>query len=153
RAWVAIRGFEHLPLVDIRALSAVPSSEPLFRTLVVYENYQFGTRLGGQGGDWTRRRFTIREQTGFPLTLLGYGDEELVLKLEYETARFSEAEAARVLSHLLTVLPAWSKDASGPVWATPMLTAPELESLVDWQRTERDYPVDVSLSELVEQQV
>ena len=43
--WLAVRDSEHLPLVDIKAASAVPGGSPLFDSLVVFENQRFDTAL------------------------------------------------------------------------------------------------------------
>ena len=152
--WVSLRGFEHLPLVDIRQASEVPSSASLFHTLVVYENHQFGTRLNAQGGAWANRHFHILAQTNFPLNLLAYGDDSLVLKVEYDARLFEPFTIDRILGHLETVLEAWSRDTSGPVRDTPMLTADERRTILgEWNDTAREYPRDVPLAALVEAQV
>ncbi|HEX6052782.1 MAG TPA: amino acid adenylation domain-containing protein [Gemmatimonadaceae bacterium] len=152
--WVAIRGHELLPLVEIRQLSEVGGSSSLFDSLVVFEEYQFGTRLSAQGGPWTNRRFRILEQTGIPLSLLAYGDDGLLLRLEYDVERFPSVVIARLLGHLATILEAWANDASIRVWETPMLTDEERETLlVRWNDTTREYPADETLAALVEAQV
>ena len=152
--WVSLRGFEHLPLVDIRQASGLPPSSPLFDSLVVYENSRFGTRLGAQGGRWAHRQFSIREQTGFPLTLHGYGDKRLLLKLEFDPRRFNEDAIRQILDHVTTMLEAWSESTDGLLGATPMLTAAERKLILDdWNDTAAVYPGNVSLAALVEAQV
>ena len=146
--WVSLRGFEHLPLVEIRQASEVPTPR-LFDTLFVYENYQFGTRLNAQGGPWGARHFHILEQTGFPLTLAAYGDRELALKIEFDANRFSPATIDGIVGHLTTLLEGWARDASGPLWASSMLTASERRMIVsDWNDTATAYPRDAFIDEL-----
>lgn len=150
--WVAMRGAEHLPLVEIRQASGVRSSR-LFDSLVVFENYQFGTRLKQQGGAWSNRHFGILEQTGFPLTLSGYGDDELALRIEYDANRFSSALIDRMISHLSTLLDRFAGDLSSPLWGASMLSVDE-EQLVlrEWNNTAREYPRDAFIDDLFGEQ-
>jgi len=152
--WISLRGFEHLPLVDIRQVTEVPASEPMFESLVVYEDQQFGARLNAQGGPWANRHFSILAQPNVPLTLLVHGDDSLMLQLEYDTRRFESATIDRMSGHLETILASWSQDTSGPLWRTPMLTVGERKTILEeWNDTAREYPRDVPLAELVETQV
>src|SRR5207237_1075302 len=38
--WVAMRPYEHTPLVDVQRWSRLPATTPLFDSLVVFESYQ-----------------------------------------------------------------------------------------------------------------
>lgn len=152
--WASLRGYEHLPLVDIKHVSALPPGASLFESHVVFENYEFATRLRSQGGAWTQRDFRLVENTGFPLSFLVYGDDALALKIEFDGRRFHGETIQRMLGELARVLSAWSEDATGPVWRTPILTRTEEELLLhDWNATEMAYPKDRSLAQLIEDQV
>lgn len=152
--WLLLRGFEHLPLVAIKQVSELPSAASLFDSLVVFENYQFATRLRNQGGLWASRDFQLLEHTNFPLTLLAYGDNALVLKIEFDGHRFRNAMIDRMLGELARILTAWSEDTSGPLWQTPILTGPEERLLLrDWNATTIAYPRDSSLAQVIEDQV
>ncbi len=145
--WVAARGHEHLPLIDIRHASALGPSVPLFESLVVFENYQLGTRLRAQGGAWSLRHFITYEQTGFPLTLLAYGDEALALRLEYDRRRMDAQTANAWIRELRDILDGWAGDATQPLIAA---------STGVGASTAPDSPRDVSSScihELIEAQV
>jgi surfactin family lipopeptide synthetase C len=152
--WVALRGFEHLPLVDIKQVSELPPSASLLDTLLMFENYQFGEKLHAQGGRWSNRNFSVLAQPNFPLVLLVYGDEALAIKIDYDARRFETATIDRILGHLATVLEAWAADVSGPLWRTPILTAAERQTIVDeWNRTATDYPRGTCVHVLFEQRV
>ncbi len=151
--WLSIRGHEHLSLVDIKKGSALPASASLFDSLVVFENYRFPTRLRNQGGAWARRDFRLIENTGFPLSFLVYGDDALVLNVEYAANRFRQETIDRLLGELTQILSAWSEDVSGPVWRTPTLAPKDAEHIEqDWNATEMAYPRDQSLTDLIEGQ-
>jgi len=152
--WRSLRGHEHLPLVDIKQVSELPSTASLFDTLVVFENYKFDTRLRSKGGAWAHRHFGLREQTGFPLTFLAYAEDALALRIEFDERRFHHATIDRMLEELTCILTAWSSDVAGRVWETPILADPERQQiLVDWNATELEYPRDVPLAKLIEDQV
>ena len=124
--WVALHGHEHLPLVDIQAVSEVSASSALFDSLVMFDTAQLDVTLRAQGGEWATRRFRTYEQTGFPLTLLAYGDESLALRLEHDASRMDDAAALRWLHHLAAILESWSLDASRPLSDSPVLSAREI---------------------------
>lgn len=151
--WASLRGFEHLPLVEIRQASEVRTPR-LFDTLFVFENYQFGTRLQQQGGSWSHRHFGILEQTGFPLTLAAYGDAEIALKIQFDRTRFSSELIDRMTGHLVTLLEKWTGDTSVTVGRTSMMTAAERQTVVhEWNQTATEYPRERLIHELFEAQV
>lgn len=150
--WVSLRGFEHLPLVEMRQLSEVRTPR-LFEALFVFENYRFGTRLNLQGGNWASRHFEILEQTGFPLTIAAYGDAALALKIEFDAHRFSSSMIGCMVGHLTRLLENWANDAAGPLWAADMLTKVERHMVLnDWNDTATKYPREVGIHELFAQQ-
>ncbi|MBC8087231.1 MAG: amino acid adenylation domain-containing protein [Phycisphaerae bacterium] len=150
--WVSLRGHEHLPLVAIRECSELRTPR-LFDSLVVFENYQFGTRLHAQGGAWNTRHFRILEQTGFPLTLLAYGDAELALRIEFDTSRFSPSLIKRMMGHLSTLLEGWSENAEAPLGSVSMLSEEERELVLrGWNATTTEYPRGAFIDELFAEQ-
>ncbi|MGE5101629.1 MAG: non-ribosomal peptide synthetase [Deltaproteobacteria bacterium] len=152
--WVSLRGHEHLSLVEIKQLSELPASAPLFDSFLMFENYELGALLRSKGGAWRRRSFTLLEQPGYPLALMAYGDDAMSLKIDYDARRFDAETVDRLLGHLSTVLGAWSERIDGPVWRVPMLTAPERSTVLEkWNATAMDYPRDVPLASLLEAQV
>jgi amino acid adenylation domain-containing protein len=152
--WLSIRGHEHLSLVDIKKVSALPPSAALFNSLVVFENYRFPTRLRQQGGAWEHREFRLLENTGFPLSFLVYGDDALVLNIEYASNRFCVETIDQLLGEVTSILSAWSEDVTGPVWRTPILSPIEEQRVLrDWNATAMAYPRDGGLVQLIEDQV
>src|SRR5439155_1170800 len=74
---VALRAYEHTPLVKVQGWSEVPRGTPLFESLLVFENQTLDAQLRALGGTWSERRVQYRGQTNFSLTLAAYGDPEL----------------------------------------------------------------------------
>jgi amino acid adenylation domain-containing protein len=152
--WVSLRAHEHTPLVLIHEASAIAPGAPLFDTLVVYENQRFDTALRAEIGDNPRREFQLREQTNYALTLAAYGDPEILLKLEYDSRRFGRPAVRRMLGHIKTLLESVTADPGQAVSRLALLTDPERRQTVEtWNRTEFEYPRDMVLHRLIEQQV
>ncbi len=138
---VVVRQFEHTPLIEIQKWSEVSPSLPLFESLLVFESYRLTDRLQAQGGCWQNRHFEVLEQTNYPLTLAVYGGERLLLRFEYDTARFDPDTIARMLGHLETLLQGFTDDITRQVSDIPLLTEVEQQQmLVDWNATQTTYP-------------
>ena len=95
----ARRPFEHTPLAAVQAWSGVARGTPLFESMVVFDYLTLDSCLQLPG-----RHFEYIGQTNYPLALLVYGDEEMLLRLEYSAERFTEAAIERMFTHLVTVL-------------------------------------------------
>ena len=131
---IEFREHEQTPLPLIRNWSEMVAGKPLFETLVVFENYLLNTRLKSQGGSWENREFSYQGQTNFPLTLIGYADKGLVLRLEFRVSHFSSEFAAALLKHtcnLLSQFPAW-RDT--PIKEIPYLDTTEEQRLLEQSR-------------------
>ena len=50
-----MRPDEHTPLSRAKAVSQIPPSQPLFETLLVFENYRLDTVMRSLGGAWANR--------------------------------------------------------------------------------------------------
>ena len=125
-AALAARQHEHTPLAQIQRWSDVPAGQPLFESLVVFENYpgegehaaaEVGLRV--EGVDY-------REQSNYPLALLIVPGDGLRLLAVYDTARFDAPAVDRLLGHLSTLLRAAVEGPeAAPVRDLPLLPAAE----------------------------
>ncbi len=150
---LALRPVEHTPLNEIQRWSAVPAPLPLFDSLVVFERQTLNDLLQDRGGAWRQRSFEYRGQTNFPLALIAYGGEELLLRIEFDSNRFDQQMMARMLGNLCHLLEQMACNLDAPVGTLPYVTPEETQELViHWNRTQRDYPTGVCLHELFEQQ-
>jgi amino acid adenylation domain-containing protein len=96
---IALRSYEHTPLADVQAWSGIARGAALFDSVIVYDHQTLDARMQMPG-----RRFHYIGQTNFPLALMAYGGEEMLLRLEYFAGRFSDAAIARMLAHLVNLL-------------------------------------------------
>ncbi len=150
---VAIREYEHTPLASIQAWSEVPHGASLFESILVFDNYELNTKMQAQGGNWAHRQVQLRERTNYPLTLYGYADKTLILRLAYDRERFNTASTHRMMGHMQTILEAISTGADVPLTSLPMFTAGEQDQLKQWNDTQADYPRTKTIHDLIEEQV
>ncbi len=125
--WIDIRPHEHTPLSRIQSYSEVPPGQPLFNTLVVFENYdlraKFESRTVGQ-----RVSVRLHEQTNFPVCLAAYAGDNLRLVAEYDRSKLDDATIGRMLGHLRNILTALP--LSKNVADVPLVDFTEHESLI-----------------------
>jgi natural product biosynthesis luciferase-like monooxygenase protein len=124
-----VRAFEHTPLADVVAASDLPNDQALFESIIVFNERLMEAAMQAQGGAWSRRTFRWIEQTNFPLTLFGYAEDELLLKLSWDRARLDDGSAARLVARLEAVLQALAARPEATLGELPTL-APEERALV-----------------------
>ncbi len=151
---LGVRGYEHTPLVNIQKWSSVPADMPLFDSLLVFDYEQLNTSLRSLGPAWHTREFQIIERTNYPITVYAYGESELLLRIAYDRARFSDSRITRMLGHIQTLLEGMAADPAARLANLPLLTARERHQLlVEWNNTRLSYPSDALIHGLFEAQV
>ncbi|MBV8745204.1 MAG: amino acid adenylation domain-containing protein, partial [Xanthobacteraceae bacterium] len=151
---IAMRAYEHTPLEDVQRWGDIRAGKSLFDSILVFENFHLNSMLRHQGGPWVSREFHIFEQTNYPLVLAAYAGIELCLKIGFDGDRLNDATAGRMLGHLQTLLQAIPKNPQQLLRDLPLLTTAEThELLLEWNRTEADYPKDSYVHQLFEAQV
>ena len=127
---LAHRAVEHTALADIQRWSEVPAPLPLFESLVVFEKQTLDDLLRERGGAWRHRSFEYRGQTNFPLALIVYGGEELLLRMEGDSSRFDQPTLARMLGHVGELLSQMVSHLDVPVDALRYVPADEARELL-----------------------
>ena len=97
----------------------------------------------------------IVETTKFDLHLsVNNADERIGATLYYATDLYDDVTIARLLSHFRVLLEGIVADPDRRVSELPILTeAEEHQLLVEWNDTKRDYPKDICIHQLFEEQV
>jgi amino acid adenylation domain-containing protein len=150
---LAIRDYEHTPLLKIKGWSDLPMATQLFESLVVFEVHELNAALRAQGAEWQAREFKLLERTNYPLTLSAYAGPELLLRIVYSRQRFDDDSIRRMLGHLQTLLEAFVDDPQKRISELPLLTQSELEQIQQWSKTARACPASESLHAKFEAQV
>jgi amino acid adenylation domain-containing protein len=131
--WLAMRAGDFASPADIRGWSELAPQAPFFETLVLFETHELTERLRQQGGAWRRRSFRFVRQSRVPLSIYGYLEERLSLKVIFDPGRFEPTVMRRLLQHLQTALEAMPRGVRRGATDLPLLSAPERQQLlVEW---------------------
>ncbi|OAD21768.1 pyoverdine sidechain peptide synthetase II, D-Asp-L-Thr component [Candidatus Thiomargarita nelsonii] len=145
--------YAHSPLFEIQTHSGVPNGTALFDSLLVFENYPLGDALDSNAASYQIEDFQGIEYTNYPLTLAIIPGEVLSFKISYDNNRISQDSIERLWGHLKTLLTALASNPTQSISHLPMLTEKEVQQLQTWNDTATDYPKDLTLVDLFEQQV
>ena len=133
-------------MLGSRLVSQVSPSQPLFETLLVFENYRLDAMMRAQGRAWAHRSVELHELTNFPITLAAYDGEELSFKIEFDRRRLDdETASSRCSSHLRTLLDAISTRPAAAVRDLPLLPETERRLLVEEFNSPRHAPIECAL--------
>ncbi len=150
----AVRDHTDTPLVDIQRASGVPQGDPLFESIVVFENYPDAGSAGPDLPDLELVDERYIEQSNSPLALLVVPEDELRLILVYDTQRFDDDVMAGIGEHLETLLAAMSADPEAPVGTLSPVSAAERSRLLDdWSHAADLASVPRSVLDLFDERV
>ena len=139
--------FESTPLVDVQRWSDVPKGEPIFQTLLVFENVPHPS---SQAGVLASSDIRYLQRSNYPLAVLVMPGDELEMILLYDADRYQAGVIRRMARQLVRTLEAISEDPIRPTGEVPFFPPDELAQIVlDWNRTEADYPASETVHSLV----
>ncbi len=129
---LAVRAHEHTPLSVIHRSARIPATEPLFRTLLVFENYELDEALKTAGTAWSSRDVVYRGQTNMPLTLMAYEGSQLRLRFEFDATVIPQEAVEGIAERLTVLLGNFAHcDPADPVLAVEYLRDAERTALLD----------------------
>jgi amino acid adenylation domain-containing protein len=149
----AAQQHDHAPLVQVQGWSQVPRDQPLFESLLVFQNFP-SQGTGREPGGVEVREVKVAESTSVPVTVVvGIGADSFV-KLMWDRTRVGDAAADRLLRHLPAALAAIVADGGRRLGQLDVVGAEERALLVQGLNpAPRGYPAPRCLHELVEAQV
>jgi amino acid adenylation domain-containing protein/non-ribosomal peptide synthase protein (TIGR01720 family) len=151
---VELREYEYSPLVEVQGWSEVGRGQPLFESLLVFENYPLDADALTENLSLNLSDVRSFDRTNYPLTVVAIPAQGLSLQALYDRRRFADDSIERLLGHLQTLLESMAARPSQTVEELQLLTRREREQvLVEWNDTARDYPSDLCLHEMFEAQV
>ncbi|BAY73751.1 amino acid adenylation domain protein [Nostoc linckia NIES-25] len=135
------RQYEQSPLIKIQKWSDIPTGQPLFESIVNFQNYPIDFSKLQQVSNLKISNICSFMHPHYPLTVSVKVDSELLLEIFYESSRFESSTIARMLGHFCTLLLGMTASHQHRVKDLPLLTAQEHHQLlVDWNNTQLDYP-------------
>lgn len=146
--WITLQAYKHTPLAKIQEWSDVSVGTPLFESLLVLTDAPIAANTKAQGSQVDNHL----DVTLYPLTVVGYLTLDK-LQINYNHHRFDEATITRMLGHLQTLLAGMAANPEQRLADLPLLTAAEHHQLVEWNKTQVDYPRDKCIHQLFEEQV
>ncbi|WP_326841138.1 amino acid adenylation domain-containing protein [Streptomyces sp. NBC_01558] len=149
-----MRQWEYCHLVDVQKHSGIARGEPLFRSILVFENYPVVQKPSDFPEGLTRRLVNCVERTGYPLTLVASAGRALEFRFVYDRSRFDAAMIERMAGHLRTLLESVVAAPAARIAELNMLTERERqEILVDWNGVTGPYPDTATIHSLIEDRV
>ncbi|TMC10998.1 MAG: amino acid adenylation domain-containing protein, partial [Chloroflexi bacterium] len=127
------RRHEHAPLNKVHAWCGLPPGQPLFETLVVFENFPVaeGTRRQVAGVEVE----DVRDVPPFPLTLTVEPGDRLGLYLGYWRQRFEDPVVERLAGCLESLLRQVAADPDRRLWEYELPSRDEERALRRWEGT------------------
>ncbi|MCF4136396.1 condensation domain-containing protein [Streptomyces sp. Tue 6430] len=149
-----MRQWEYCHLVDVQKHSRIPRGEPLFRSILVFENYPVVQKPSDFPEGLTRRLVNCVERTGYPLTLVVSAGRALEFRFVYDRSRFDAETVERMTGHLESLLASVVDSPGARIGDLNMLTVGERrEVLVDWNGVTGPYPDTATIHRLIEERV
>lgn len=125
-----LRQYEYSPLMQIQGWSEIARGQPLFESILVFENHS--STPPAQIGSLTIGDVRGVEQTNYPLTLSAWLGPELTLHLAYDGQRFAAEAMQRMMGHLQVLLETIAHDATQHLADLPLLTSAEAQQIAAW---------------------
>ncbi len=149
------REYEYTPLVEIQKWSAVPNDQPLFKSIIVFENYPVGEALSDQQeSSLSISGLRSFERTNFPLTVVAAPGASLAIDIAYETDTFEHDTIQQIFKHLENIFHSFIDQPREKLANIALLTPAEKQTiLTDWNTRTLDIPQDTMLSAVFEEQV
>ncbi|WP_030344683.1 non-ribosomal peptide synthase/polyketide synthase [Streptomyces sp. NRRL S-1022] len=130
------RRFDFLALPRIQAVGEVPSGEPLFDSMVVFENYPVDESATARTGVRVEE-VRADDATTFPWCLRAHLSERLGFDLAYDPDLFDAGTARRAADRLAALLTALAGGFDTDLAALDLLTPADRELLAAWNTTAR----------------
>ncbi|MBX9257864.1 amino acid adenylation domain-containing protein [Desmonostoc muscorum CCALA 125] len=135
------RQYEQCPLIKIQKCSDIPVGQPLFESIVNFQNYPTDFSKLQEVSNLKISNIRSFMHPHYPLTVSVKVDSELLLEIFYESSRFESTTIKRMLGHFCTLLLGMTANQQQRVKDLPLLTAQEHHKLlIDWNNTQIDYP-------------
>jgi amino acid adenylation domain-containing protein/non-ribosomal peptide synthase protein (TIGR01720 family) len=146
--------YEYSPLVQVQGWSDVPRGQPLFESILLFENFPVDDSLKQQQASLNLKDVRSLDKANYSLAVGASPGQQLRFRFSYDRRRFEDETITRMFGHLQTLLEGVVADPEQRVADLPLLTPAEQEQvLVEWNQTAAPYPAHLCLHHLFEAQV
>jgi amino acid adenylation domain-containing protein/thioester reductase-like protein len=142
---VALRSYEHSPLVDIQGCSPMGRGLPLFDSMLAVESFP-------QSNHVQLPDVTVSQKTNYPLTLVVEPAGDMNIRAMFDPRRYAPATVERFLDHWETVLDELMLDAERPLGLVSAVSAAEQRRQAVWNATAADFPRERDVARLFAEQ-
>ncbi|MDZ8084259.1 MAG: condensation domain-containing protein [Nostoc sp. DedQUE12b] len=101
---VETRDHEYTPLIEIHGWSEIPRNLTLFESFVVLENFPVTQFVKNWGTNLEIKEDKVYYRSNYPLNLVVYPDEELLIAFSYDARRFEIDTIAGILKDIEMLL-------------------------------------------------
>jgi amino acid adenylation domain-containing protein len=131
------------------------SHAPLFQVMINCRDRDMQLMFVGLPGLEVESLLSHNKTSKFDFTLYPFDDgTDIWLEIEYSSDLFDEQRILRMIGHYQTLLEAVAADPEQCLAKLPLLTEAERQQLlVEWNATAADYPKELCVHQLFEQQV
>lgn len=150
-----MRNYEHLPLAEIQTYSKIPYGQPLFESLLVFENAPIDSILFDRLAQEKGKPLGTRTHTNYPITVVIIpSNGTLSLQLSYDVRLFRAQDIKTLLHHFKLILSQFVQQPTQPVHQINLLSADDIKAMVELGQGSNDsYPFDAGYAALFEAQV
>ncbi len=121
---------QHAPLAEISALTELPRGQPLFETILVYENYPLGVQLLERMESLGMSELRAWDKTNYPVTLAVSPGPHPMLQVVYDRRRYGALAIEKLLGHLTNLLVALPQNAECRLAELSLLDDAERRALI-----------------------
>ncbi len=152
---VESRAFDYASLADVQRWSQLPPGEALFDTLIVFENYPWPRRAGGEDAQsaLSIERTQASYSTNYAVTMLAKPGEQLGIQFLTDGRTVGRKVAQRMIDHYLRILETIAANPRRRLREIDLLDEAERRALLtDWAGETSDTPHEATIPELFEAQ-
>lgn len=148
--------YNYYPLAEIQAETEVKQN--LIDHIMVFENYPIQKEIGNLGEQkellFEISDINVFEQTNYDFNIVLIPGNELSVIFKYNSQVYSPEFVERISKHFITIAEQMVEDIKIPVRDIEILTTDEREEIIsDFNDTQSQYPVDLTIQQLFQRQV
>lgn len=133
-----MREHEYSPLAQVQQWSEIPRGQPLFESLLSFENYPVDKGISGWSKDLEILGQRYDGKNNYPLTLLAIPGDVLLLRILYRDSSFDTDRVTRILGDLERLLLNFAQQPNATVNATleALMQSAQKQQILDQNRQE-----------------